>query len=97
MSLKRKMARKALEDWSEKTTPEQFVKEHEGIIFVEKEPTRCLRCQIGCYVHDEWQEEIGRGRTVTIVSEICESCGHNYYSEMARLAEECYQASEKEV
>lgn len=96
MSSKREKAREALEEWSKKTTPEKFVEEHEGVIFIETQPTRCLKCETGCYIHNEWQQEIGRGRTVTIVSEICDECGHDYYDEMARLAEECYQANEKE-
>lgn len=64
---------------------------------MDREDDKCIKCNIGKYVHHERKEKLRGIREVTIVSDICDNCGHDYYDEMARLAEECYQASEKEM
>lgn len=60
------------------------------------EGSTCLKCESGQYVHNEYKTKLRGKLEVTVVSEICDNCGHDYYDEMARLAEECYQANEKE-
>lgn len=58
--------------------------------------TKCLKCDGGEYVRKTRKEVSKYLGEVTVVSKICDKCGHDYYDEIERLVGESYQSSKKQ-
>lgn len=56
---------------------------------------KCLKCDGGKYVRTTRKEISKYLGEVTVVSKICDKCGHDYYDEIERLVADSYQSSRK--